>query len=101
MNDAHQSYFKELHDPKELDEPHQWLDTRDHEYFQCRIKITEALQCLEKQDSDKMFLVSSKLSKHSSTLVRSRRNKAAARTACLQVEMDYLEREADYKKLLM
>lgn len=48
-----------------------------------------------------MFLVSSKLSKHSSTLVRSRGNKAAARTACLQVEMDYLEREAEYKKLLI
>ncbi len=49
-----------------------------------------------------MSLVSSKLSKHSSSSsVRSRRAKAAAKAACLQVEMDFLEREAEYKKLVM
>ena len=46
--------------------------------------------------------MSSKLSKCSSTYsARSRRAKAAARAACLQAEMDFLEREAEYKKLAM
>ncbi|KAL9972773.1 hypothetical protein ACROYT_G019142 [Oculina patagonica] len=57
---------------------------------------------MERQTRDKMSLVSSKLSKHSSSSsVRSRRAKAAAKAACLQVEMDFLEREAEYKKLVM
>ena len=49
-----------------------------------------------------MSLVSSKSSKcSSSSSVRSRRAKAAAKAACLEVEMDFLEREAEYKRLVM
>ena len=102
MNDAHHSYYKELHDSKELDEAYKWFDIRDREHFQCRIKINEALHCVEKRTSDKMSLVSSKSSKpSSSSSVNSRRAKAVAKAACLQVEMDFLEREAEYKKLIM
>lgn len=102
MNDAHHNYYKELYDTKELDEAYKWFDLRDREHFQCRFRINEALHCVEKQTSDKMSLVSSKSSKRSSSSsVRSRRAKAAAKAACLQVEMDFLEREADYKKLVM
>ena len=102
MNDAHHNYYKELHDSEELDEAYKWFDIRDREHFQCRIKINEALHCVEKRTSDKMSLVSSKSSKRSSSSsVRSRRAKAAAKAACLQVEMDFLEREAEYKKLVM
>ena len=96
MNDAHHNYYKELYDTKESDEAYKWFDIRDRKYFQCRIRINEALLCLEKQTSDKMSLVSSKSSKgFSSSSVRSRRAKAAAKAACLQVEMELLEREAD------
>ena len=102
MNDAHHNYYKELHDAKELDEAYKWFDLRDREHFECRFRINEALRCVEKQTSDKMSLVSSKSSKRSSSSsVRSRRAKAAAKAACLQVEMDFLEREAEYKKLVM
>ena len=49
-----------------------------------------------------MSHVSSKSTKHSSSSsVRSIRAKAAAKAACLRVEMDFLEREAEYKKLVM
>lgn len=102
MNDAHHNYYKELHDAKEIDEVYKWFDLQDHEHFQCCFRINEALHCVERQTSDKMSLVSSKSSKHSSSSsVRSRRAKAAAKAACLQVEMDFLEREAEYKKLVM
>ena len=102
MNDAHHNYYKELYDAKELDEGYKWFDLRDREHFQCRLSINEALNCVEKQTSDKMSLVSSKSSKRSSSSsVRSRRARAAAKAACLEVEMDFLEREAEYKKLVM
>ena len=102
MNDAHHNYYKELYDAKELDEACKWFDLRDREHFQCRLRINEALNCVEKQTSDKMSLVSSKSSKRSSSSsVRSRRARAAAKAACLEVEMDFLEREAEYKRLVM
>ena len=102
MNNAHHNYYKELHDAKELDEAYKWFDVRDREHFQCRLRINEALHYVEKQASEKMSLVSSKSSKRSSTSsVRSRRARAAAKAACLEVEMDFLEREAEYKRLVM
>ena len=102
MNDAHHNYYKELYDAKELDEAYKWFDLRDREHFQCRTRINEALLCMERQTSDEMSLVSSKSSKRSSSSsVRSRRAKEAVKAACLQVEMDFLEREAEYKKLVM
>ena len=33
MDEAHQMYFNELHDSKELDQALQWFDTRDREYL--------------------------------------------------------------------
>ena len=48
MGEAHQMYFNELHDSKDLDQALQWFDTRDREYFQCRTRINELLQCAEK-----------------------------------------------------
>ena len=102
MNDAHHNYYKELHDAKELDEAYKWFDLRDREHFQCRFRINEALHNVEKQTSDNMSLVSSKSFKRSLTSsVRSRRAKDAAKAACLEVEMDFLEREAEYKRLVM
>ena len=57
---------------------------------------------VEKQTSGKMSRVSSKSSKRSSSSsVRSRRAKAVAKAACLEVEMNFLEREAEYKRLIM
>ena len=102
MNAAHHKYYKELYDTKESDEAFKWFDIRDREYFQCRIRINEALLCLEKQTSDKMSLVFSKSSKRSSSSsVKSSRAKSTAKAACLQVEMDFLERKAEYKRLVM
>ena len=96
MDKAHQMYFNKLRDSKELVQALQWFDTRDREYFQCRTRINEV-----KHISDRMSLVSSRSSKRSSSSIRSKRAKAAARAACLEVEMDFLEREAEYKRLVM
>ena len=91
MDEAQQMYFNEPRDSKELDQALQWFDTRDREYFQCRTRINEVLQCAEKQISDRMSLVSSR---RSSSSIRSKRAKVAAQAACLKVKMDFLEREA-------
>ena len=48
-----------------------------------------------------MSLISSRSSRRSSSSIRSKRAKAAARAACLEVEMDFLESEAEYKRLVM
>ena len=96
MDKAHQMYFNKLRDSKELVQALQWFDTRDREYFQCRTRINEV-----KHISDLMSLVSSRSSKRSSSSIISKRAKAAARAACLEVEMDFLEREAEYKRLVM
>ena len=98
MDEAQQMYFNEPRDSKELDQALQWFDTRDREYFQCRTRINEVLQCAEKQISDRMSLVSSR---RSSSSIRSKRAKVAAQAACLKVKMDFLEREAQYKRLVM
>ena len=45
-----------------------------------------------------MSLVSSR---RSSSSIRSKRAKVAAQAACLKVKMDFLEREAQYKRLVM
>ena len=98
MDEAQQMYFNEPRNSKELDQALQWFDTRDREYFQCRTRINEVLQCAEKQISDRMSLVSSR---RSSSSIRSKRAKVAAQAACLKVKMDFLEREAQYKRLVM
>ena len=98
MDEAQQMYFNEPRDSKELDQALQWFDTRDREYFQCRTRINEVLQCAEKQISDRMSLVSSRCS---SSSIRSKRAKVAAQAPCLKVKMDFLEREAQYKRLVM
>ena len=56
MDEAHQMYFNELRDSKELDQALQWFDTRDREYFQCRTRINEVLQCAEKTEKEWMKL---------------------------------------------
>ena len=45
--------------------------------------------------------INSRSSRRSSSSIRSKRAKAAARAACLEVEKDFLEREAEYKGLVM
>ena len=79
MDEAHQMYFNELRDSKELDQALQWFDTRDREYFQCRTRINEVLQCAEKHISDRMSLVSSRSSKRSSSSIRSKRAMSRSR----------------------
>ena len=101
MDEAHQMYFNKLRYSKELDQALQWFDTRGRECSQCRTRINEVLQCAEKHISDRMSLVSSRSSKRSSSSIISKRAKAAARAACLEVEMGFLEREAEYKRLVM
>ena len=66
--------------------------------FIVALELMKLCTLSKNQTSDKMSLVSSKSSRRSSSSsVTSRRAKAA----CLQVEMDFLEGEAEYKKLVM
>ena len=97
LDEANTRFCKELSSQAEVDEACKWLNVRDREYFECRTEISKLIQGLEENYALKSMSVIS--SRSSSSSVRSRRAKAAARAACLQVEMQFIEREAECRKI--
>ena len=41
MNDAHENYYKELYDPKKLDEALKWFAIRDQNTFNAILELTK------------------------------------------------------------
>lgn len=101
LNEAHQLYNLKLEIHEEVNAAYQWFDMRDREHFQCRIKINEKLKTLERERSEIVSRrsSSSRSSRSSTSSVRSKRAKAAAKAASLQVEMEFIEKEAEFKRL--
>ena len=89
---------------------YQWFDTRDREYFECRIRVSERIQALERKSvptpsvksshsrksrlSDKSKISSSSTKHLSLALVD-----AAAKSTKLQAEIEFLEREKELRRL--
>ena len=48
FNDAQKAYDDLLESPEEKDASYQWFDIRDRELTECRIRICERIQALEK-----------------------------------------------------
>ena len=48
FNDAQKAYDDLLESPEEKDASYQWFDIRDREFTECRIRICERIQALEK-----------------------------------------------------
>ena len=51
FNDAQKAYDDLLESPEEKDASYQWFDIRDREFTECRIRICERIQALEKISS--------------------------------------------------
>ncbi|XP_028412945.1 uncharacterized protein LOC114535824 [Dendronephthya gigantea] len=89
---------------EETNDAYQWFDMRDREHFQCHTKINEKLKTLERIGAEifqpkSSCSKSSRSSRSSVSSVRSKRASAAAKAAALQVEMEFLEKEAEFKSL--
>ncbi len=107
--------FNDFHDLVESEEnktaSYRWFDLRDREYNECRMKISSRIHAIErgsfkeppvKPSSQSSYRTSSTGSSHSSRLpARSRKIKAAARAAKLEAQMEFLDKEAELKKVTM
>ena len=107
LDEAHQIYYSKLVDPQEMNEAYQWFDVRDREHFQCRTKINEAIKAQEfvtfsdRVSRKGLLSKSSHSSRNSLSSVRSKIARAAVKAASLQIEMDFIHQEAEYKRQSM
>ena len=106
LDEAHQIYYSKI-SPGEINEAYEWYDIRDREHFQCRRRINEAIKAQELVMAPERFsqrssrTKSSRSSGSSSSSVRSRLAKAAAKAATLEIEMDFIDQEAEHKRQKM
>ena len=110
VNEAHDNYYSKLTTFEEINEAYQWFDIRDREYFQSRTRINERINSFEQTKAYDYVLQrstltqssnSSKSPQNSTSSIRSRRAKAAAKAASLQIEMNFIDQETEYKKQQM
>ena len=111
FNDAHKEYDDLLKSDEEKQASYQWCDIRDREFIECRIRLCEHIQALEKKSSRAPSVKSSPSKKSkasvSSKLSQSSSSKhlsfalidAAAKAAKLQAEMEFLEKEKELRRL--
>ena len=107
FNDAQKAYDDLLESPEEKDASYQWFDIRDREFTECRIRICERIQALEKISTRPP----SEKSRHSrKSSVRSSRSSsshrislalvdAAAEAAKLRAEMELFDKEREIRRL--
>ncbi len=98
--EAHNKYNYLLASTEDRDQSYQWFGARNREYEQCRLKLCERIHALERELYSKPSSIRSSMrSKSSSSSAHSRRVKAAATAAKLEVEMKFLEQETELKRL--
>ena len=107
FNDAQKAYDDLLESPEEKYASYQWFNICDREFAECRIRICERIQALEKISTRP----SSEKSRHSRNLsVRSSRSSsshrislalvdAAAKAAKLRAEMEVFDKEREIRRL--
>ena len=107
FNDAQKAYDDLLESPEEKDASYQWFDIRDREFTECRIRICERIQALEKistRPPSEKFRHSRKSSVRSSRSSASHRISlafvdAAAKAAKLRAEMELFDKEREIRRL--
>ncbi len=98
--EAHNKYNYLLASTEDRDQSYQWFEARNREYEQCRLKLCERIHALERELYSKPSSIRSSMrSKSSSSSAHSRRVKAAATAAKLEVEMKFFEQETELKRL--
>ena len=107
FNDAQKAYDDLLESPEEKDASYQWFDIRDREFTECRIRICERIQALEKISTRPP----SEKSRHSrKSSVRSSRSSsshrislalvdAVAKAVKLRAEMELFHKEREIRRL--
>ena len=109
FNEAHQAYHDLLESLDDSDASYHWFDIRDREYQQCRIRICEKIHALERESHKESSIISScsktttSRSTNSSWLstssAHSRKIRAVAKAARTEAQMQFLDKEAELKKL--
>lgn len=110
FNDAHKDFDDLLELEEERNASYHWFDIRDREFIECRIRVCERIQALERKSSrtpsekssrsrkskssDKSKLSSSSTKHLSLALID-----AAAKSAKLHAEMEFLEKEREIRRL--
>jgi len=111
LNEAQQAYDNVLENSSEREESYRWYDIKEREFTEFRIRLCEKIQSIERLSYRSRSSVSSKSRKsrgsksERSSHVSSRdslsraRAEAAAKAAAYQVELQFLERENEAKRL--
>ena len=110
FNEAHRAYESTLEASPEKEESYRWFDVRDREFTECRMRICETMQSLERSSvaSSKSRSVrsscASKRSSHSSrkSSIRSisiAQADAAAEAAEAKIHLEFLDRENELKRV--
>ena len=98
--EGHGKYNDLLTTTEDKDSAYQWFEAKNREYERCKLKVCERIHELERElyykPSSIRWSVRSKLSCSSA---HSRRIKAAATAAKLEVEVKFLEQETELKRL--
>lgn len=106
FNEAHYEHENLLDSSAEKEEAYHWYDVRDREFTEQRMKLCETIQQLERevlsQKSSHRSSAKTKRSRDSTSSARSvsqARAEAAEKAAKYKIEMEYLERENEAKRL--
>ena len=98
--EVHGKYDYLLSSTEDRNHSYQWFEARNREYEQCRLKVCERIHNLERELYNKPTSIRSSVrSMSSSSSAHSRRVKAAATAAKLEVEMKFLDQEVELKRL--
>ena len=109
FNEAHQSYHELLESFEDEEASYHWFDVRDREYQQCRMRICERIHAVERESRKDTSIKSSrsktsksestKSSRLSTSSAHSRKIRAVAKAARLEAQLQFLDKEAELKKL--
>ena len=105
FNEACRAYEEVLNSPVDKEEAYRWFDVRDREYTECRMRLTNHLQALERKLHDARSVKSSRSGKTRSTApsrvssTRSRLLETSSKAAKLEVEMQFIAQEAEVRRL--
>lgn len=114
FNEAQRAYDVVLATDTEKEQSYRWFDIRDREYIECRLRICEKIQAFDRASYRTKSVMSDAESRRSSGKSRSSKTSsrrssalsvpqaiadAAAKTAKLKVEMEFLERENEFARM--
>ena len=109
FNEAHQAFDELLETAVEREDSYRWFDVRDRDFTEHRMRICERIQSLQRASyaesrssvtksgrSGASKSLSHKSSLHSVSLARA---DAAAKAAKVKIEMEYLDKENELKRI--